>query len=1074
MTTCSSFEGSRANAWRKAGRRAGRVTNLARRNRVLAAVSLATVLLLLVLPVSAEDAGWSFYRGINLNGPPLAIDGYPWDGDATARDYVCQDERFENQRVALRPAADDVFGRMIRSSRWRANGRNAITLTNVPSGHYRVYLYNWEDSDPQTFSVSLEGQRVLTDFSSGARGTWTKLGPWDIALDDGRLDIRCEGGHANLSGLEVWRKAEPAPSEAAVRSGLVALYSFDADDGQIVRDTSGVDEPLDLRIETPGAIRWQDGHLIVHASAVIASPRPARKIVEHVKASGEITIEAWIRPATERQSGPARIVTLSADPSQRNWTLGQEESQYDVRLRTTATSANGTPSLTTTGKPATRALTHVVFTRDRSHTARIYIGGRQETVRKVDGALENWSESFRLALANELSGDRPWLGELHRVAVYSRALGPAEVARNFRAGASAERAMTAGKSEQELAAEQRFQDHVAPILARHCLECHDPATKKGQLDLSRKGAALAGGESGVAIVPSKPDESLLWQLVAADEMPANRTPLTDEQKGLLREWIASGAAWPVEVIDPVLYAHDTQSSTVWVQRLTVAEYIETVRQAVGVDIAEDARRLLPPDVRADGFSNTAYNLTVDLKHVEAYAQLAERIVARLDVDEFTDRFAKSRSLSTDDTMREFVAELGKWLLRGPLDQREETSYSGVATTVASAGGDFREAAAHVIEAMLQSPRFIYRIERHRGDGTLWPVDQYELASRLSYILWGGPPDEELLRAAEASQLADREQCAAQVRRMLEDPRAIQRSRQFVTQWLNLDRLDNLQPNKEKFPHWTPQLAADMREETLAFFEEVAWTQNRPLWDLLNAELTFVTPRLAEHYRLPAGLLENRVDPSAGEPQPLQRVDLKAVSSRGGLLTHGSVLTIGGDEASMVTRGLFVLKDLLRGSVNDPPPCVDTTPVATKEGLTQRAIAEARIANPNCGICHARFEPFAFGLERFDGLGSYHETDEHGNPLRDDGGLLFPGNEQSIAYETSAELMDLLAESPRVRETITWKLAQFALGRPLTAQDTSLVERVHHSAHNEGGTYRDILTALVLSDLVQKTRTEIVP
>ena len=140
------------------------------------------------------------------------------------------------------------------------------------------------------------------------------------------------------------------------------------------------------------------------------------------------------------------------------------------------------------------------------------------------------------------------------------------------------------------------------------------------------------------------------------------------------------------------------------------------------------------------------------------------------------------------------------------------------------------------------------------------------------------------------------------------------------------------------------------------------------------------------------------------------------------MTQGSVLTVGGDDASMVTRGLFVMHELLRGVVRDPPPCVDTTPVPSKPGLTQRMISESRIANQRCTVCHSRFEPLAFGLEKFDGLGTYRETDEHGNMLRDDGEFFALGQEKPTAYKSTAELIDLLAGSERVRETLTWKVA----------------------------------------------------
>ena len=205
---------------------------------------------------------------------------------------------------------------------------------------------------------------------------------------------------------------------------------------------------------------------------------------------------------------------------------------------------------------------------------------------------------------------------------------------------------------------------------------------------------------------------------------------------------------------------------------------------------------------------------------------------------------------------------------------------------------------------------------------------------------------------------------------------------------------------------------------------------------------------------------------------MARYDLADIPGRGGLLTQGSVLTIGGDDASMVSRGLFVLHDLLRGTVNAPPPCVNTTPPPTKAGLTQRGIAEGRIANNNCGVCHTRFEPLAFGLERFDGIGAYHEKDQHGNPLREDGEVLFPGEAKPVAYKTSAELMNLLAGSQRVQESLTWKVTQFALGRPLIAADAASVSEIHKAAQKNGGTYSNLITAIVMSDLVLQSRTEV--
>lgn len=856
---------------------------------------------------------------------------------------------------------------------------------------------------------------------------------------------KSSSGVQNPSGVERTRK------------GLQALYDFRSSSGAIVKDRSGVGKPVNLQVVNAESVHRTEGSLVVRGKTLIRSEQPAVKIINSTKRTGAITIEAWLRPAKTNLSGPARIITLSRNSSERYFTLGQEKDQFEVRFRTTKTSTNGTPALRSPRNSLTMKLTHVVYTRDRSGRARIYINGKQRAERKVAGNTSNWKGSFRLALANELTSDRPWQGTFYLVAIYNRDLSPGEIEQNFKAGANTEASPALVKNKRE----RFFETQIASLLAKHCLECHDPTTKKGRLDLSRKAAAFVGGESGKAIVPGKSTESLLWDYVAADEMPKERPPLSAQEKKLFKQWIDSGAIWSLDVIDPVVYTHAGRSGKNWVRRLTVPEYIETVRSAVGVDVAKEAHKLLPPDVRADGFTNTAYNLNVDLKHVEAYATLAATIVERMDVMAFAARFSKSRKLSTDDNMRELVADMGKWLLRGPLEEHEITTYSGIATTVASAGGNFKEAMSYIVEAMLQSPRFIYRVESQQGDGTPWPVDDYELASRMSYIIWGGPPDKELMRVADAGEL-DRQGVEAQVRRMLDDPRAVDRSLQFAYEWLNLARLDNLRPDPEKFPKWDPKLAADMRDETLAFFKDVIWKQKRPLSDLLKAEVTYATPRLAAHYGLkPKG-------------KGLVRYDLSSVPGRGGLLTQGSVLTVGGDEASMVTRGLFVLHDVLRGTVKEPPPGLDVTPVPTKPGLSQRTIAEHRIANKSCGGCHAKFEPLAFGLEKFDGLGVYHDADEHGNTLRDNGEILFPGTAKPVKYRTSAELMDLLASSDRVRMTMTWKLTQFALGRPLGPADARILDKIHKSSQKNGGTYAALITAIVTSDLVLMTSTEKAP
>ena len=854
--------------------------------------------------------------------------------------------------------------------------------------------------------------------------------------------------------------ARPASAWSADRSGdgLVALYDFRLAKGSIVKDRSGVGKPLDLKIENPKNVRRTKGTLEVRGKTLIRSDKPAAKVFNAVRRSGEITIEAWVRPANAKQDGPARMVTLSGGSSERNFTLGQEGDKVDVRLRTTKTSGNGIPSLNSPGRSLAPRLTHIVYTRNRGGRARLFLNGKQQAEKRVPGAMANWNGKYRLALANELSSERPWLGTFHLVAIYSRDLSVGEVAQHFKAGVNARSTGAQLATRKQSAKEQFFDREIAPLLSRHCLECHDTVNHKGRLDLSKKSTAFATAKNETVIVPGKSAESLLWEVVEADDMPNERDSLSVDEKKLLRKWIDDGAVWAGEEIDPLAHTHDWRVNQNWVRRLTVPEYIETVRSLTGVDIAREARETLPPDIRADGFSNTAYNLTVDLKHIEAYSRLAGIIVGKMNVRQFAKRFSRKRGF-TDDVMRDLVAKMGKWLLRAPLEEHEVAAFRGISTTVAAAGGTFEEALSLLVEAMLQSPRFLYRVENERGDGTAWPVSEYELASRMSYIIWGAPPDTQLLEAAENGQLFEDDSLEAQLKRMLDDPRAAKRSAEFVHEWLNLGRLANMKPNPEKFPQWNADLANDMRAETIAFFDDVVWKQNRPLADLLNAKLTYATPRLARHYGLPV------------QRGGLARYDLKSVPERGGLLTQGSVLTIGGDEASMVTRGLFVLRDLLRSGVKDPPPSVNTEPVPSKAGLTQRNIARKRIADKTCGGCHIKFEPLAFGLEKFDGIGAFHEKDEHGNTLRDDGEILFPGTAKTVPYDSSAELMNLLAGSDRVQQCLTWKVAQFALGRPLGPADSRTLDKVHQAAQKGGGTYASLMRAIIKSDLVQKTQTE---
>lgn len=227
-----------------------------------------------------------------------------------------------------------------------------------------------------------------------------------------------------------------------VTSGLVVLYEFNEGSGSTVGDTSGVGTPLNLTIDSVPNVTWLSGALRINSGTIVKSSGAGTKVFDALTATDKITIEAWVKPANNTQTGPARIVTLSKDTSKRNFTLGQDADEYITRLRTDdgSTSSNGTPSQDTGTGTLTTSLTHVVFTYDSSTTARkTYIDGSVAVsdtggTGGIAGDFDNWDSSWKFALANELNNNWDWLGEFHLVAIFDRALSASEVSQNFNAG----------------------------------------------------------------------------------------------------------------------------------------------------------------------------------------------------------------------------------------------------------------------------------------------------------------------------------------------------------------------------------------------------------------------------------------------------------------------------------------------------------------------------------------------------------------------------------------------------------------------------------------------------------------
>ena len=221
---------------------------------------------------------------------------------------------------------------------------------------------------------------------------------------------------------------------ARVDAGLQVLYTFAEGSGSLVNDVSNVGSALDLSIANPGAVNWLQGGGLDIVTATSLNSSTATKLIDSCKASNAITIEAWTLTDSVSQTGPARIVSFSTDTLNRNFTLGQDSDRYDVRLRTTATDNNGTPSLAVPASTVNESLTHTVYTRTAAGSASIHINGIQQVVGTVGGNLSNWDAAYSLILGNEATGDRHWLGELHLVAIFCAALDADGIAQNLAAG----------------------------------------------------------------------------------------------------------------------------------------------------------------------------------------------------------------------------------------------------------------------------------------------------------------------------------------------------------------------------------------------------------------------------------------------------------------------------------------------------------------------------------------------------------------------------------------------------------------------------------------------------------------
>jgi hypothetical protein len=370
----------------------------------------------------------------------------------------------------------------------------------------------------------------------------------------------------------------------------------------------------------------------------------------------------------------------------------------------------------------------------------------------------------------------------------------------------------------------------------------------------------------------------------------------------------------------------------------------------------------------------------------------------------------------------------------------------------SAPGGFEAGVEAALSAILVSPKFLFRVERDR-DGTTpgspYALNDLELASRLSFFLWSSIPDEALLDAASAGELQTPEGMAKQARRMLADARSMSLVENFAGQWLYLRNLDSITPDGRLYPDFDDNLRQAMRRETELLFESVL-REDRSVLHLLQSDFTFLNERLAKHYGIPH-VYGGRY----------RRVALDAGSGRGGILRHGSILTVTSyaTRTSPVLRGHWVLKNLLGTPPPPPPPDVpalEDNPVDAALPVRQRLAVHRD--NAACARCHNVMDPIGFAFENFDAVGRWR-THESGQPV-DAKGTLPDGT----AFDGIAGLEAGLLERPELFvRTLTEKLLIFALGRGIEPSDGPAVRRIVRASEGDNFRFSAIVLQIVASD-----------
>src|ERR1051325_11217619 len=588
-------------------------------------------------------------------------------------------------------------------------------------------------------------------------------------------------------------------------------------------------------------------------------------------------------------------------------------------------------------------------------------------------------------------------------------------------------------------AKKSFKEVVTPFVDTYCTRCHGQNRQKGGINF---GPALKN--------PGETASSKRWKqavvIVKSHEMPpeeANKQPTDEERQKFL------------EGISKIKFLSSKDPGPFVIRRLTRVEYGNTLHDLFGVDpkIADD----LPDEVFGEGYLNTLSPL-----QSEQYLAIANEALQRLlgpgdgpPTKAQKQLFGKTPRPGADElaAARKVSRSLARKAYRRPPSEAELDVLLRVFDLARENKLAYSQALRLMLKAILVSPQFLFITPATDAEPghSIMALDDYQLASRLSYFLWATMPDAELSALADRGKLHQPALLKRQVKRLLDDPRSRALFDGFGAQWLGLGSLESKTFDTAKFPQMTGAMRSALYDEARLFFESIV-RENRSVVSLVDCDYTFLNGTLATLYGLDKKVTGTR----------WRKVKLTD-ANRGGILEMPGILAVTSfpNRTSPVKRGVWVLEQVLGEEVPPPPPNVPPLEKQDKqavENLTLRERTELHRKDAVCANCHKVLDPIGFGLENFDAIGRWRDQDDAGGPIDAAGEL--PGGKR---FSSPKELKTIIAvRTSDLARNLTEKLLAYALCRQPAGYDEIVVDHLMEIIAKDGYRMQTLITEIVTS------------